>query len=89
MRHYYLQFIAFKSSGKYYSGARHEIGIFDKYPASELYVKQKELERDLDHACGLAAGTVAACDFTVLSMHMDDSSDPIAMSRIIRQSNKS
>ena len=88
MTHYYLQFIAFKPSGKHYSSARHEIGDFDVYPAGELLLKEKFLREDLDKACGLVAGTVEACDFTVVAMAMDDTDDPITMSRVVRHSSK-
>lgn len=88
MAHYYLQFIAFKPSGKHYSSARHEIGEFDAYPAGELLLKENCLREDLDAACGLAEGTVAACDFTVVAMAMDDTDDPITMSRVVRHSGR-
>lgn len=88
MHKYHVQFSAYKPSGKFYSGAKHDLGSFEKYPASEVFKTIEEKIKDLDAACALAHGAVEACDHTVVYLVLDNSDDPICMSGIIRHSGK-
>ncbi len=81
---YTISYIAYKESGKSYNSEVHKVGKYLKYPAEEIYDMKKELELDLDSACGLNKGTVENNNYTVVCVVTDTSISPICATSIVR-----
>lgn len=84
MNKYTIKFCAYKRSGKLYNSETHDIGVFDKYPASDIYNSVERLSEELDKSCGLNLGSIEANNFIVLYLVLDNTDDPLCMSAIVR-----